>query len=700
MPPREEGKVFSATYSNVPVYECFSGVNSVMRRRSDDWINATHILKVADFDKPTRTRILEREVQKGVHEKIQGGFGRFQGTWIPLQDGRALAEKHGVLEKLLAILDYVPGDRSPPPAPKHTVAAPSKPRANRQPVAPRRVQGKVAPTANNHMRQHDLAALNQIPEDAYDPRFQQEGTPDNVTLTSDLYPEEYGDAQYTNPRKRKRFEDMLSPQDEQHQLWAEELLDYFMLLESPSDPGHRPPLPPPDINLDRPIDDKGHTALHWAAAMGDTSVVKNLIERGASIDSLSKNGETPLMRAVTFTNSYDKQSMERLAGWLIRTVAYTEWFGSTVFHHIASTTSSKSKYACARYYLDAILNRMSEVFSPPEIERILNIQDRNGDTAITIAARNGARKCVRSLIGRNAAVDIPNNEGETADELIVQLNHRRRDGRHRQLSSSPFQLDPSIAGPSASHPHLHLNGSGSASASAARVGLPPSHPHSFLNSSPVIPQGGPEAHSSEAATFLTTQIFPLLQTKSAKLAAAYDAEIGEKENEVAELERVVGVRGEEIEGLKRGIREMVIRDKEEGFDAQLAERLEQFVHECEGRVEEEQLVQLQRYIQEEEGNVGDNINGAGDEEREKEELMRQILGLQEQRRGLVQEVVRNQSLAGLGERQADYRRLITGALGVRDADVEGMLPEICQELEEASELGGGIGVSSGNAVAV
>lgn len=50
-----------------------------MRRRCDDYINATHILKVADYDKPARTRILEREVQKGVHEKIQGGYGKYQG---------------------------------------------------------------------------------------------------------------------------------------------------------------------------------------------------------------------------------------------------------------------------------------------------------------------------------------------------------------------------------------------------------------------------------------------------------------------------------------------------------------------------------------------------------------------------------------------------------------------------------------------
>jgi hypothetical protein len=82
------------------VYECNVNGNHVMRRRADDWINATHILKVADYDKPARTRILEREVQKGVHEKVQGGYGKYQGTWIPLEEGRHLAERNGVLHKM------------------------------------------------------------------------------------------------------------------------------------------------------------------------------------------------------------------------------------------------------------------------------------------------------------------------------------------------------------------------------------------------------------------------------------------------------------------------------------------------------------------------------------------------------------------------------------------------------------------------
>ena len=56
---------------------------AVMRRRSDSWLNATQILKVAGFDKPQRTRIQEREVQKGEHEKVQGGYGKYQGASPP-----------------------------------------------------------------------------------------------------------------------------------------------------------------------------------------------------------------------------------------------------------------------------------------------------------------------------------------------------------------------------------------------------------------------------------------------------------------------------------------------------------------------------------------------------------------------------------------------------------------------------------------
>ena len=72
----------SLILQQVPVYELNVNGEHVMRKRENDWVNATHILKVANFDKPARTRILEREIQKGTHKKVQGGYGKFQGKRI------------------------------------------------------------------------------------------------------------------------------------------------------------------------------------------------------------------------------------------------------------------------------------------------------------------------------------------------------------------------------------------------------------------------------------------------------------------------------------------------------------------------------------------------------------------------------------------------------------------------------------------
>ena len=108
------------------VYECMVRGIAVMRRRADSYVNATQILKVAGVDKGRRTKILEKEILPGKHEIVQGGYGKYQGTWcvsrhlahfvafktvhcrIPLERGRDIAVQYGVASLLAPLFDFVP----------------------------------------------------------------------------------------------------------------------------------------------------------------------------------------------------------------------------------------------------------------------------------------------------------------------------------------------------------------------------------------------------------------------------------------------------------------------------------------------------------------------------------------------------------------------------------------------------------------
>ncbi|KAJ3158348.1 hypothetical protein HK101_001327, partial [Irineochytrium annulatum] len=98
--------VYTAIYSGIPVHEMVCRGIPVMRRVSDGYLNATQILKVAGFSKPKRTKILEKEILQGEHEKVQGGYGKYQGTWIPKDVGRDLARRYNVESEISTIIDF------------------------------------------------------------------------------------------------------------------------------------------------------------------------------------------------------------------------------------------------------------------------------------------------------------------------------------------------------------------------------------------------------------------------------------------------------------------------------------------------------------------------------------------------------------------------------------------------------------------
>lgn len=98
--------LFQAVYSNVSVYEMEVNGVAVMKRRSDSWLNATQILKVAGVVKAKRTKTLEKEIAAGEHEKVQGGYGKYQGTWVSYQRGVELCREYQVEEALRPLLEY------------------------------------------------------------------------------------------------------------------------------------------------------------------------------------------------------------------------------------------------------------------------------------------------------------------------------------------------------------------------------------------------------------------------------------------------------------------------------------------------------------------------------------------------------------------------------------------------------------------
>ncbi|KAK5007414.1 hypothetical protein LTR28_005315 [Elasticomyces elasticus] len=191
---------------------------------------------------------------------------------------------------------------------------------------------------------------------------------------------------------------------------------------------------------------------------------------------------------------------------------------------------------------------------------------------------------------------------------------------------------------------------------------------------------------------------PLLVSKSEKLANALDEELAEKDVELVEAERVTNLRRDEIETLQKQRQDLDIKLRQSGddYDEHLEQELEALVKECEGLIEEEQTATLARLIAEEEardsGPLPDAVDGnsmnvdcANQDDStttSQDELTTQLHEAQQQRQSLVRQIVQDLSAAGVSDRQAEYKRLITGALNVEEKDVENMLPEIVAELEE------------------
>lgn len=561
-------------------------------------------------------------------------------------------------DRLAPIFEYTRGPESPPPAPRHA----SKPKAPKARPAPPKWNTAVAKPARKPTATHfaEIPPQSQEEFDKGDTLMVDDDTPDNLTVASASYMAE--DDRFdmshtaTAQRKRKREDLMQDLTEQQHALYGDELLDYFLLSKT-EQPAVKPD-PPPNFQPNWPIDAEQHTALHWAAAMGDVDVVKQLKRFNSASNVQNVRGETPFMHSVNFTNCFEKQSFPTVMNELFETFDARDSQGCTVIHHAAVMKNGRVfNSACSRYYLDNILNRLQETLDPSAFQKLLDVQDNDGNTALHLAAQQNARKCIRALLGRNASSDIANNEGVRAEDLIMDLNASKKE-RGPQRSSSPFAPD--------SHRHKSFRD--------ALAETTDRHP--------------PPAFQSAAANTVQARISPLIMEKFQDLARSYEEEWHEKDVAETEARRILSNTQSELTAIRQQIAEVESQLEPDESASKIMNEANLAKHQVLSLIEHQNRIQIQQAVD----NELARINGdAGQKEsyEERLNLARQLSQMLTEQKQVEADYVDALSMVGTGDKIEKYRRLLKQCLDQKDGEIlDTNLDSLVAMIEEESEVHG------------
>ncbi|KAK4703556.1 transcription factor MBP1, partial [Phenoliferia sp. Uapishka_3] len=695
--------IYKATYSSVPVYELPCQGVAVMRRKADGWLNATQILKVAGFDKPQRTRVLEREVQKGTHEKVQGGYGKYQGTWVPMERGIALSRQYGVDRLLQPIFDYIPTADSPPLAPKHITAPPARPKKKLDgedavPAKVSRVAANKATAARKAAEFKRAAEERAAEESEEEARLGEEragaaagsersrsptpseasessATPSPLGSEVDIeYQQEASGSQQQSHQQhqgsKKRKYQEVAPASAHAQLglgplrYARMILDYFV-SESTQVPNFLVN-PPADFDANVVIDDDGHTALHWACAMGRIRIVKLLLTAGADIFRANSMGQTALMRSVMFTNNYDLRKFPELFELLHRSTINIDRNDRTVFHYIVDIALQKGKTHAARYYIENVLARLVDY--PQEVADILNFQDEEGETALTLAARARSKRLVKILLDNGADPKVQNRDGKSAEDYILE------DERFRESEMT-------VVG----------NGGNLVGVSGAPAGsIAPGVLATFAATS----------HSSQVGMRATTEGIPQMADLMESLATSFDSELEEKDKDIAQAIQLSSNIQAELADGTRFMEEL--KSQASGIDLLEARELA-LVAELENRMGKRFRLGWEKWVRDEDARereyeaagapLGqepdlDVIRGLasippGEKAERSGELRSELERVKELRKEKFKEFAELQGKQGTGVRMGQYRHLVALGCEVGLEMVDGVIESLCEEFEQA-----------------
>lgn len=472
--------IYTATYSGIPVFEMMVNGVAVMRRRHDSSLNATQILKVAGVDKSKRTKILEREILSGTHEKVQGGYGKYQGTWIPYERGMDLCKQYSVFDLLqpLLVFDSTNPGMENTPTKEQAMAARRKRVSQYQPLHLAPPSTSSVLTFNNPLQVSGgfNTPLSHLASEALTTL----GKPTRVEYQSrpgTLYPDELALARHVTSLPLNSENTLDSPEGsalkkQKHENTTLIPDDNFDIDEN-AIPESSTPLEPLDVqgtpnfenskqlitqvfvdtestnlaeifggearlktvDLDVPIDDLQHTALHWASVLARIPLVKDLIHHGANILRANYAGESGLIRAVLVTNNSDLSSFPQLLDLLYPAIPLVDKVGRSVLHHIALTAGIKGRSDASKYYLSCLLEWIVKRGNKNEngrlslgrfIQDVVNAQDKNGDTALNIAACVGNQHIAQQLLEVGADATIPNRAGLRPIDFGVRVNENEK----------------------------------------------------------------------------------------------------------------------------------------------------------------------------------------------------------------------------------------------------------------------------------
>lgn len=168
--------------------------------------------------------------------------------------------------------------------------------------------------------------------------------------------------------------------------------------------------PPPCVDL--VIDEHGHTALHWSAALAKLANVRMLVAAspamgGANVHAGNHAGETALQRAVLVSNCYDTSTFPTLLHLLAPSLHTRDYRKRTVLHHIALVSALRGRAVTARYYLACVLDYIAQ-HQGGRYTNLVDAQDEDGETALSVVARIGNASMVKMLLEVGARKDITN----------------------------------------------------------------------------------------------------------------------------------------------------------------------------------------------------------------------------------------------------------------------------------------------------